>query len=259
MMRISIVARSVLLFILGSLMAFVLIRSDYWIFLHPKLRFFSLTASALILVSSLVSLIQSITPPKKWYGIVFLVCIGMFFIGIVGKTGDSAPVRSASEDMPFREDGAPEGSRFTFQGNEYVPINVGELFLMGKLDDKVLAEERFALRGIVKRQPKFDTENQILLTRLAVTCCLADATVLVYRVLVPDPEVFVDGEWIVVLGSVQKDAIGESEIPDKIIVEGIRYFTMETDRILVADTFRKIAPPDFSYMFQFKTEEPFAF
>lgn len=269
-MRIPVVIRSVLLFITGSLMAAVLIRNDFWLFLHPKLRFFSLSAAALIIVSSIVSAVLSKIRPKKWYFIVFILFIGMFVVGFTGKTGKSAAANRAApetgaalgENDPGQEWAAPDSStavRFTYREKEYVPINLGELYLLSKFDDQLLIESRFAVRGIVKRRLKYDEKKQILIARVAVTCCLADATVLLYRVGVPEPEAFTDGEWVLVLGHVQKETIDENEIPDEIKVDEIRYFAIEGEHIMAADVVKKANPPAVPYMFQFKTEEPFAF
>jgi len=249
MMRLLAVLRSVLLFIITSFMMVVLIRSDYWLFLHPKLRFFSLSAAAAIMITAAVSLVLSETRPKRWHFIVFSLFIGMSLIGFTGKAGYE---KTEQEQESI-------ATRFTYQDNEYVPLNLGELYLMAKFDEQILRESKFAVRGIVRRQQKFDAKNQILLARIAVTCCLADAAVVVYRVAVPDPEMFTDGQWLLALGSVRKDVLRESEMPEEIIINEIRYFTIEPDYIFAADIVKEANPPEFAYMFSFKTEEPFAF
>jgi putative membrane protein len=65
-----------------------------------------------------------------------------------------------------------------------------------------LMNEQVTLTGYIYKDPSFP-EDTVLVSRLMISCCVADASVIGFHVRVEDEDAFEEGEWITVTGTVQ--------------------------------------------------------
>lgn len=256
--------RSLFLIILGIFLLTVLLREDFWVFLHPRLHIPAILASFGICELGVAGVIFFRRRKNAQVPLLFIVFLFFSLAGFYGRE------KFISDDEKRESPGAgpvgsgyisidTEGYEFTFQGKEYTPINLGELYLLGGSVETIPGGPWYTVRGMVKRRPGFDESGCILLARVAVTCCLADATLVLYRVAVEDAELYEDGEWLQVFGTLTEDPISEEEVPKDIRIGDLQYLVMETERILSADAVERKTPPSVPFMFEFQAKPPFAF
>ncbi len=256
--------RSFFLVVLGTFLLMVLLREDFWVFLHPRLRLPSIFASAGVCVLGAVSFLYSRKSDKAWVPLVFAVFLFFSIFGYYERdrflSGEGG---AGSSDTGTAGGGTPsidtEDYEFTYNGKEYTPINLAELYLMAGTEGPIPGGPRFTVRGMVKRKPEFDETGRIILARIAITCCLADATVVLYRVDVEDPGLYKEGEWLQVFGTLREEPMSEEEVPRDLRIGGVKYLAMETRYVLSADGTARKNPPAFAFMFEFKTKPPYTF
>jgi hypothetical protein len=196
-------------------------------------------------------------------------------------------LRSTPESRPgparagLRRDPAAEtdASRFTRGGKEYIKISLAELYLLTtenrtaesgptKAATETASEKRFLVRGMVKRTETSDRLGQFVLARTAVTCCLADAVSISFRVAADDTVYSDDaiydektgppaeGTWVAVYGTVEKQPLRDASLFD-LELPGIPFNALEREHVINANAVVPVPPPEIPFMFLFSKEEPF--
>jgi uncharacterized repeat protein (TIGR03943 family) len=230
----------------------VLVRADnYWLYLHPKFKWLTLTAGIILVLVGAIALLYNRRPNLSRI-VIFLTFSTLASVGYFLPN----PTSSATSGPP-EEASSKEESRIVLDGEEYIKINLGELYA---ISEKGLEEDRaahYVARGIVKRNPELDEIGQFVLLRVFIWCCFADAVAVGFRVQDDQPEEFLDGQWVRVYGKLQSlpSQLAEPTVQVKGILSKALH---KTDGILAARV-EKIEPPPIPFMFEFRKSEPYAY
>ena len=142
-------------------------------------------------------------------------------------------------------------------GHEYVRINLAELYVLCKNPQPGKLDQRFVIRGIVHRSKRLDRVKQVALMRTMVFCCLADSFGVGFRVQAGPLDKLADGQWVEIYGTLKSSA---KQLPDPHLhIEDMRYYELSESCVLVPSKIVAIADPGDPYIFECRTDEPFAF
>jgi uncharacterized repeat protein (TIGR03943 family) len=240
-----------ILFALGLAMS-GLVRSDhYWLYLNPKFKWLTLTTGIVLMLLGLISALRSRRPNLSRM-VVFLVFGTVAAVGYL-LPNPTSPVFSSSLTEPAAE----VESRLTIGGQEFIKINLGELYNISESAETSKIGEHYVMRGIVKRSPELDEEGQFVLFRVFMWCCFADAVAVGFRVSYDHPEELPDGQWVNVYGKLRllPSELAEPNIP----VQGITSKALNKGREIAAHKVEEIEPPAIPFMFDFRKSEPYAY
>ncbi|MES9996859.1 hypothetical protein [Desulfovibrio aminophilus] len=247
------------LLLLGGLLAGLALSERYWYFLNP--RFIPVSLVTGICLALLAPLAATRAPGPRPGGVLRLLslglCLGLATLAVIGVGGEpsesptssQAPRRSSLEPAPE----PVESSRVTFEGREYVRMNLAELFLLA--DQRPTdAPARFVVRGVVRRSPALDGRGQALVSRVAVVCCLADAVAAGFLADLGDAP---DGRWVELYGRLEPlgpplSAASLPRNPEAAVTVCNERFRIEAEGVV------PVSPPGMPYIFEFREKEPFA-
>ena len=237
---------------LGLAMTLLVRADNYWLYLHPKFKWLTLTAGIILVLVGATALLYNRRPNLARI-IVFLVFSTLASIGYFLPN----PTSSATSGPP-EESASKKESRIALNGREYIKINLGELYGISArgLEEKRAA--RYVTRGIVKRNPELDEIGQFVLVRVFIWCCFADAVAVGFRVQGDQPEKFPDGQWVRVFGKLQGLPSSQSAEPT-VQVKGILAKALHKTDGIFATRVEKIEPPPIPFMFEFRKSEPYAY
>jgi uncharacterized repeat protein (TIGR03943 family) len=229
-----------------------LVQSDtYWLYLNPKFKWLTLTTGIVLMLLGLISAFRN-RRPNLYRMVVFVV------FGIIAGVGyllpnPTAPAFSSSLTEPADR----VESRLTLGGQEFIKINLGELFNISEVEEADKMGEHYVTRGVVKRSPELDEKGQFVLFRVFMWCCFADAVAVGFRVSYDHPHELRDGQWAKVYGKLRQLP---SELPElNVSVEGITSKALNKIYGIAAHTVEEIDPPPIPFMFEFRKSEPYAY
>jgi uncharacterized repeat protein (TIGR03943 family) len=240
-----------LLFALGLAMS-GLVRSDtYWLYLNPKFKWLTLTTGSILMLLGLMAAIWNRRPSLSRM-IVFLVFGTIAAIGYL-MPNPTSPAFSSSLTEPAAE----VESRLTFGSQEFIKINLGELYNISESGETNEIGEHYVTRGIVKRSPELDGDGQFAIFRIFMWCCFADAVAVGFRVSYDHPDALTDGQWVKVYGTLRQLP---AELPEpSLSVMGITSKALNPIYEIAPYQVEKIDPPPIPFMFDFRKSEPYAY
>ncbi len=254
-------AEGTILLCLGGLMAALANSRHYWNFLNPRFSPLTLGAGVALCVCGLALLLRP-EPGRGTASRLLRQAALLGFLCLAATAWDQAaselpPGVATSPDLPSAQPAPPKESvapRVTRDGTEYLRLNLAELYIMldkGRTD----YPRRFVLRAHVTRPAALG--GAALLSRIAVTCCLADSLDLGFVARGLDG--VQDGQWAEVYGRLEPlDAAGKKaakaagagcELSLRVVNPGQR---------IVAEHAEVIPTPDPPFLFEFREQEPFA-
>lgn len=240
-----------ILFTLGLAMSGLVTSDKYWLYLNPKFKWLTLTTGIILMLLGLTAVIRNRRPDLS-RTVVFLVFGAIASIGYL-RQNPTAPAFSSSPT----ETAAKVESRMTLGGQEYIKINLGELYNISESGEADKIGEHYVTRGMVKRSPKLDQEGHFVLFRVFMWCCFADAVAVGFRVSYSHPQEIADGQWIKVYGKLRQLP---SELPEPTVpVKGINAKALNKGYGIAAYKVEAIDPPPIPFMFQFRKSEPYAY
>ena len=243
---------------LAGFLVYLLGWGHYWMYLNPKFRPLSAACAAVLAGFGLLALAR---PPVSsgWFrAAAYVVALGLcagselslrpgFDSGSLGTDPPTAP-----------QEEAPLPSRVRLDGREYLRINLGELYDVAAKRQENLLGADFAVRGFVYRSPALDAAGEVIVFRVAMYCCFADATTVGFRLRPPKGEELpAQGQWLVVYGRLQEDPQPEEELT----IAGSAFTSVQPDFVIAADKLEKTDPPNagLGMMYEWRSQEPFAF
>ncbi len=278
-----------LLCFMGTFMLMLATSAEYWRFIHPKYAWISLTAGACITILGIASLFNR----SKKANFSELACIALFCIIAYAATALPTPFGGTDvqqqiaqqpvvpaqqntaaeqqnseladlgpEEPPVSFSGLPEPTeeeqspRLTLHGKEYVKINQAELIVLDG-DHHAKPGDRFVIQGAVVRTKQLDALGTIAVARLLITCCFADATATAYLVKVADPQKYENNEWVRAAGTIQP--VDEALLHITLPVPGAITTVVGENFQMQADDIKVSEPTGLPFLFQVKTEEPYAY
>jgi hypothetical protein len=236
---------------LGLAFGWYVLFGEYWRLLNPKFQWLTGAAAFSMLLLGLSLLGKGSAPLKLSRMACLAAIVGVFLV-------DS----SATVVNPSPRDAFDGKSRLTWQDQEYIKLNIGELYLLVQKiqpdidpEDSPVLKNRYVLRAVVKHHPELKKNGQFMLMRAVVWCCLADATGTGFRVPYDNLDLLPDGAWVQVYARLQK--LPKRAPAIYMLLDKTRVSWINPDFILVPDRIVKVSPPDFPYIFERETKEPY--
>jgi uncharacterized repeat protein (TIGR03943 family) len=240
-----------ILFALGLAMSSLVESDNYWLYLNPKFKWLTLTTGMVLMLLGLISALRSRRPnPSRM--VVFLVFGTVAAVGYL-LPNPTSPVFSSSLTEPATQ----VESRLTLGGQEFIKINLGELYNISESAETNKIGEHYVTRGIVIRSPELDKEGQFVLFRVFMWCCFADAVAVGFRVSYDQPEQLPDGQWVNVYGKLR--LLPSERAEPNMPVQGITSKALNKGREIAAHKVEEIEPPAIPFMFDFRKSEPYAY
>ncbi len=270
--------------LLLGLAAFILKLLDsglYYQFLNPKFKPLSAATAVALALMGLARLAQRDRPARLFR----VLCLGFFLVLALFALDTVAPPplpASFGAGDPFDDPGSSGGfgsnrvslakpSRLDRDGFQYVRLNIAELALLGL---RVAANEvpmppRVTLTGVVRRTPELDAQNQFLVSRLIVTCCLADATAAAVLVQAPARPEVREGQWVRIYGrpvprtpegqgSDGQNATDRNASSQVLNLPGVSSVLIDEHSRIEAEAVEPMAEPELPFIFDIRDKEPFA-
>jgi hypothetical protein len=292
--RTLLLAEGLALLLAGAFLAGFSLSGDYWRLLHPKFQPLTLaTGLGLLLLGALHPFSLRLAGRGRLSSLlamlVFLALAG-FAVGPHVLNGDRnqnqaspgaalggfdpgpAP-GSGSLFSPDAYGDVDDGPRLTHEGNEYVKLNVVELWMIADGDGDSDVEGgatpgsdaqdlgtggRVALRGQVRLLPAAEgAPPRFAIVRVAVVCCLADAVASGFVVQGPMPEGVKEGDWVRVLGTTEPLEGAAPRLGD-VYTPGVTLTVLHETLAIGPDAVEPAPMPDPPFLFEFRMDEPFA-
>lgn len=246
---------------LAAFMGWLALAGNYWMYLNPKFKPVTLAAAVVLAVLGAYAAARPVTRPSLGRSLCYLLLLAMAGLTEGGFQYLSARIDSdpfnVAPTLPSPET-TPTPARLTVNGQDYVPLNAGELYDIAAKGPSPAFDRPYALRGFVHRSPELDAAGQFVLYRLAVWCCFADGTAVGIRVTLPQgapPPA--EKDWVVAYGRLREIPQAERQ---ELAVPGISFSSIAPTALLAADAVEaKELVPEQAYMFEWRQEEPYAF
>lgn len=247
---------------LGLLMAWLPLSEYYWQFLNPKYGWVTFAAGVVLVVLAIGAALHG-DRKRKWSELVALSLV----LALAGTTlylpnaftsqqepeaADPAWGSLTTEYDAFEED---EVATISLDGHEYIKMNLAEL-LAGEQTDWVSAGTRYAAQGMILRNEKLDAAGYIVVVRLLITCCFADASGVALIVKVDDPTLYTSGEWVRVAGTL----LAIHDVPEVMLSVTGALSTMQSQMYaLQAEDVMPEDMPDIPFIFEIRDKQPHAY
>ncbi|GFK94631.1 hypothetical protein NNJEOMEG_02478 [Fundidesulfovibrio magnetotacticus] len=241
---------------LAGFLGYLLTAGNYWMYLNPRFRAISWGCVAVLAGLGAYSLARppagATWPRAGLYVLVIALCL-------VSELGLDRWMRNAGVDATAQsgqEEALP--SRVRREGVEYVRINLGELYDIAARELQGKTGLPYAVRGFVRRSPEMDARGEFLLYRTALYCCFADATAVGFRVRpekgAPLPEA---GAWVVAYGRLARDKADAQAAEESL--GGSAFSSVQPDWAFLARDLEPEQAPGMGMMYEWRSEEPYAF
>jgi hypothetical protein len=235
----------------GLIMGLYVFGGVYWYFMNPKFQWVTGTAAFLLTAMGAFRFFQGRIPYEPWRTAAFVFLVPVMLHAEAGldfeppKTNRSLEVTNISPD-----DEVPDVPGF-------VPITLPELFLHSQAEEPAaFLDGSVVLRGEVARLDELDKQNEFVLTRLFIYCCLADSLRVGFRVLQGEDFKVEPGDWVVLYGKLVpapplSDEVGE------IVLPGVGMTAVNEEFILLPERMEATNAPDIPFVFELKRDPPF--
>lgn len=254
-------AEGAILLCLGGLMAALAHSRHYWNFLNPRFSPLTLAAGVALCVCGLALLLRPEpgrgTTPRLLRQVALLGFLCLAATAWDQAASELPPGVATSSDLPSANPVPPVkpvAPRVTRDGVEYLRLNLAELYIMldkGRTDYPA----HFVVRARLTRPAALGGEA--LLSRIAVTCCLADSLDLGF--LAHGLDGIQDGQWVEVYGRLEPlDAAGKKAAAAAGAGSELSLRVVNPSQRVMAEHAEVIATPDPPFLFEFREQEPFA-
>ena len=287
MKKVAGIIEGLILLVIGAYAVLLILSGNYWRFLNPKFTWLTAVTAIVLMLIGITAALKPNNKPSLARISIFLVLLIVLLSGHLGITAhkqiaSKPPVgkplsgqlsgqpppqsKPPVEGDPFAgilpqklppQSPADQAPRVIMDGQEYVRINLAELYILFKSPQAGKLEQRYVVRGIVHRSKRLDRLQQFALLRNVVFCCLADSFGAGFRVQSDRLDKFADGQWLEVYGTLKRSA---HQLPDPHLhIEDMRYYDLNESYVLVPSKIIPISEPDEPYIFECRTSEPFAY
>ncbi len=247
---------------MAGFMAWLPLAGDYWMYLNPRFKPVTLGAALVLAVLAAYALWRPVSRPSLGRGVAYALlaaCVALAQGGAQALSGaGDGDAFAVAPSLPAPPPPAPTPARMTAQGKEYIPINAGELFDIAAKGPSPAWDKPYVMRGFARRDPALDASGEFVLFRLAIWCCFADSTAIGFKVKVPPGAALpADKSWLVAYGrltDMPQDQRGEYVLP------GMSFSSVAPGALFAAEHIETApVPPEQVYMYQWRSEEPYAY
>ncbi|MBF0480048.1 MAG: hypothetical protein HQK81_00530 [Desulfovibrionaceae bacterium] len=224
-----------------------------WYFVNPKYQTLVLATAAGMATLGFFAALSPPRPARFSRPLIFAMLLGLRQFG--GAEAFLSPKPGGgvlSEPKTAVEQAAP--SRTTWDGREFVRINVGELYDICSAKGADKRTDKLSLNYLVQGFIQRGKQNAVIY-RTALYCCFADATAVSFRIRADKTALPETGIWVQAYGHLEKTKPGK--LPKLDLDAG--FFTVNPDYIFVAEHFEETSAPKPPFMFEWHTDEPYAF
>lgn len=241
-----------IMILIGANILVFVFSGQYWILLNPK---YAMVTAAAGFVCCLLGALLVVRPATLQRQTLFsallilcLLCSLNIYLLLRPQGSSSGFSASVSERMDRKV------SRETRFDKEYIRINIAELATLVEIGSPLIETQNFLFRGQIYQSGA----GESVVVRTAVACCLADAISIGIRVGTDAPPAVEDGQWVKVYGRVVK--VSDENSTSRQLKKATRLMTVVQPGVQIrADAVEETPPPDFSPIFQFQQQEPFAY
>ena len=252
MKRIGGVLEGLILLVVGAYAGLLALYGDYWRYLNPRFKWLTGLTAAMLILIGVVATFKPRKRPSLSGIVLFLVLLRILFLQGLGITENrQAAVRPAGENH------ARDKSRVVMNGQEYIGINLAELYVLSREGEPDKLAGHYRVKGIVKRSEQLDRAGQIVMLRSFVTCCLADMVMIGFRVQYNRFDELADGQWVDVHGTL--GGLSKDQPEAGLRVRGVSTVALAHSHILVPDSIVKIDEPEVPFIFDIRKTEPYAY
>lgn len=237
---------------LGFFVIWLVWAGPYWHYLNPRFSVLSALSGAVLVFLGCVRLFvfrHGHSPLRT------AVMVGFIVLSVWSVSGNS--LVDLADDSTFTNVSEsslvePVVARDEFGGQEYVRMNVAEVLSLLQVGaDK--CPEYVAMRGMLLNGIDASGGSVVVLSRVVIVCCLADAVGggLVLTGDVPVPE----GQWVKIFARLQKGDSGQVSIS----LPGVVAAVVSPEYSLQVVHWEKCDVPAVPFVFEFREKEPFAY
>ncbi len=244
-----------LLLLLGSLLLFFASSDLYQTLLNPRFGLLSTMTGGGLMLLGLVLLRWPVgfelVRALSFVAIIVLFALVMVYPLQHRQQGLTVGGQGISAYPDAREEFAPREIK---NGQEYVRINLGELFDIAEVGSTQQREEHYLVRGVLMRA---EETGQPVILRTAITCCLADAVSVGFDVSSPQTEL-PDKQWVNLYGVLVSEEPSARE-EEETRLPGVSFTAIHSSYKFKAQIIEVIKPPEVPFMFEFHQQEPYAY
>ena len=241
-----------ILLVLGFYIGALVTVGGYWRYMNPKFEWLTGAAAIMFIITGGIAVLRPNRRANLSGILIFLAFMAIAAVG-TGTALKSPPI----QDDIIIDDSNQDSSRLTLNGNEYIKINLAEIYQHCLNGERDKISGFYVLRGIVKRTPALDRSGQFAIIRTAVVCCLAHSAPVGFRVFYSGPDKVSDGQWVRVYGTLKKLP---PDLPNpELNVRGLFFTRLNKSHGILPAEIVKIPVPEVPYIFNFKNTEPYAY
>jgi len=229
-------------------------KDTLWYFINPKYQVVVLASAGLMALLGVFAALVPPRPARFSRPLMFALLLGLCQFGGADELFDPKPGQGVLSEPDLAPAEAPPPSRALWDGQEYVRINVGELYDISSPQNADKRVQKLALRYLVQGFIQRGKQEAVIY-RTALYCCFADATAVSFRLRADKTALPDNGAWVQAYGHLEKAKPGK--LPKLDLDAG--FFTVNPDYVFVAERFEAIPPPKPPYMFEWRADEPYAF
>ncbi len=223
---------------------------------------------ALLIISGLATLFTgiSVKPSTAVIIIIFVIlCLLAPAVRLHGiQLGNITNTNQITQKyQPVKLEGSdPKTGRVTYNGVEYIPINLGELYMIlynnpKKKVDAIIKNNNYVFRAFVYKNPQLEKKGQIALMRVAMVCCIVDACAIGFRISTNGIRPYKNDDWVRVYGHMER--FKPDRLEETVDIEGIANTDLKEDVKFDVDKIDTDKEPEEPFMLDWKTHEPFAY
>lgn len=246
-----------LLIAIGFTMLYFVYGGNYWTLLNPKFKGLTAVTGYVLEFIGLALCLKAKASGHARILVLSLMFVILLYINFNNETNRSVnPIVADSVARQVNQ----RISRVQKTGQDYIKINLGELFDIAEGGEDAARKQHYLVRGEVQDNPRLAEKNEFVLLRTAVSCCMADAVSVGFRVVKPKGTDWQPGQWVNVYGKLVPISIQNAELQLHLLrLNGAFFTNIHNDYMLEADLVEAIERPDVPLMFQFETAEPYAY
>ena len=242
---------------LGLFMLTLSFSQDYWMLLNPKFRWLTGSAGGLLVLCGLVA---ALAAGRRSGPLKTLVLAALLMVCLAWDQGAFSQPGVGADAEPFTHAQKERiASRVTRDGQEYIKINLAELFVLAEQGDPAKLKQRYVLRAQVVNTPNLKGKGRFALVRLSVWCCLADAVWVGFLATPVDGAFPPMGSWVAVYGTLEPRPGAPEKSEAQLDKRTNRVSAINQRYLFKADKVMPIKPLAVPYMFEMRPEEPYAY
>lgn len=246
---------------LAGFMIWFPLAGQYWMLLNPKFKFVTLSAGGVLCILGGYALFRPVSRPRTGRLLAYAALASMIGLTQAGTQRlssviDSDPFAACPAPPPSPQASAPD--LLAPEGVPYIPINCGELYGIAENTPGPAFGKPYVMRGYAHRDPGLEREHAFVLFRMAIWCCIADATAVGFKVtLPPDQPLPANGSWQVVFGHL---APVPKAARKPYVLPGAPFSSVSASTTFAAEHMETAIPsPEETSMFQWRTTPPYAY